>query len=214
MRIVAASLAMAVAFLAPPARAEETQEDEPSPLGLRVGLRTGYALPLGRLGEETNLFDVIHGHLPFWLDAGLRATPWLYVGAFGSLGIGFLGDNCTSSLSCSATVLRFGVNAHVHLRPRSSFDPWVGVGFGYESLAISLSGNGAEQTAKARGLEPFDLQVGGDFLVSPRARLGPFASFTIAQYTFASTNGIEDTDFVRRLHHWVTLGVRGAYDFF
>lgn len=213
MRIAPAALAMAVAILSSPAQAADPDEDEPSPVGLRVGLRTGYAVPLGYLGEATYLFDVVRGHIPFWFDIGARVMPWLYVGAFGSAGVGFLGDSCSGNLSCNATVLRIGLNAHVHFRPRSSFDPWLGVGFGYESIAISISGGGAEQTAKARGLEPFAVQLGGDFFVSRRARLGPFLAFTIAQYTFASSNGIEDTDFVRRLHHWVTLGLRGAYDF-
>lgn len=212
MRIGAVSLAMAIALVVLPARAADPEEDQPSATGLRFGLRTGYALPLGRLGEETNLFDVIRGHLPIWIDAGVRATPWLYVGAFGSLGIGFLGDSCTGSASCSATLLRVGVNAHVHLRPRKTFDPWVGLGVGYESLAVGISSSGSEQTAKASGLEPIDFQLGVDLLASPRLRLGPFVTFTIAQYTSASTNGIDDTDFAKRFHHWVVLGLRGAYD--
>ena len=108
------------------------------PTGVEVGLRTGYALPMGdAMGQtpgvksDTTMSDVISGGIPIWVDAGYRLTPNVYIGGFFQYGILFINTDhetyCKASgISCSANDIMFGVNAHYHFMPNATFDPWAG----------------------------------------------------------------------------------------
>lgn len=201
-------LAFVVAFAAAGARAD----DAPRSSGFRLGIRTGYALSFGAVAEQSNLHDVMPGHLPFWIDVGWRPSAAIVLGVFGAAGIGAVANGCPTGFTCNATLMRVGVNAHVHLRPDKLVDPWLGVGIGWESLSIAIVGNDGGQVERASGLELFDVQIGVDFQVAAGVRVGPFAALTTGQYSSISTSDREDSEFVRRLHHWVIFGARAAYD--
>ena len=151
---------------------------------IELGLRVGYGYPVGNEGaiagaSNTSLHDEFSGMIPLWIDAGFRANPNVYVGVFFQYGFAFVnkGQNpqCgPGGLSCSGKDLRLGLNAHYHFSPGESFDPWVGVGAGYEWLSFEASANGASVSATAGGFEFGNLQLGGDFAVAPNFGIGPF----------------------------------------
>ncbi|RYE84347.1 MAG: hypothetical protein EOO75_18220, partial [Myxococcales bacterium] len=105
--------------------------------GFEIGLRAGYALPLGKTAAEVKLGDVYAAKIPIQLDVGYRITPQVYLGAYGQYGIGVLDselkDGCDAvNVDCSSSNIRFGVNATYHFLTRGTFLPWAGLGFGYE----------------------------------------------------------------------------------
>jgi hypothetical protein len=95
--------------------------------GFEIGVRLGYGLPMGDLAKDAKLSDSVSGMLPIWLDIGYRINPNIFVGGYAQYGIAFVKD-CPDSASCSASSIRFGAQAHYHIIPDQTFDPWVGLG--------------------------------------------------------------------------------------
>jgi len=188
---------------------------------IELGLRLGFGYPVGNEGavagaNNASLHDDISGMIPVWIDAGFRANPNVYVGVFFQYGFAFVNNNqnpdcAQSGVSCSAKDLRLGVNAHYHFSPGESFDPWVGVGVGYEWLALDISAGNISASATAGGFEFGNLQLGGDFAVAPNFGIGPFFTVTLAQYNHLS--GATDADLATKsIHSWLIGGVRGVFD--
>ncbi len=188
---------------------------------IELGLRIGFGYPLGNEGAvpgtaNASLHDDVSGMIPIWIDAGFRANPNVYVGIFFQYGFAFVNNNqnpdcAQSGVSCSAKDLRLGLNVHYHFSPGESFDPWVGLGAGYEWLALDESGGGASVSLTGSGFEFGNLQLGGDFAVAPNFGIGPFLTVTLAEYSHLS--GAIDTDLSpKSIHSWVMGGVRGVFD--
>ena len=51
---------------------------------IKIGLRLGYALPLGDSVKDAKMSDQISGMIPIWLDLGYMVTPNIMVGAMPS----------------------------------------------------------------------------------------------------------------------------------
>jgi outer membrane protein W len=215
-RFVAVILSsLAVASISQNASAQEAG-------GFEVGLRTGYAIAMGDSAKNSPLSDSVSGQIPIWLDAGYRINPSWYVGAYGQYGFGMVAskvkDACAATgRSCSAHDIRFGANVHYHIMPAESFDPWVGLGLGYEIMSTSSSGGGGpDGSSSAKGFEFLNVQVGGDYKVTPQLGIGPFVSFSVGQFSSASASsaGVEVSGDIpdKGIHEWLTLGVRGVYD--
>jgi hypothetical protein len=192
-----------------------------SPTGLELGLRTGYAIPFGDRVSATPITDTIKGAVPAWFDVGYRFNPNMYVGGYVQYGFGFInnGDKIgcsTSGYSCSLNIVMFGADFHYHLLPYQEWDPWVGVGFGYETFTLSVSSQIGSASSGDNGVQFFNVQAGADYKVMPNLGVGPFVMFGLGQYSNCSSSGpnvpsgcsIPQT----ALHEWLTLGVRGAYD--
>jgi len=79
------------------------------------------------------------GKIPIWLDAGWRFNPSMHLGAYIEHGPTFVKD-CPAGSSRSASDVRLGVNFLYHLVPGAPFDPWAGIGVGYEWLHASQDG--------------------------------------------------------------------------
>src|SRR5258708_96228 len=82
-----------------------TYESAPPRAGnaVQMGVRTGYAAPLGRisqdLGAVTNYFSF---QVPFLFDIGLKVTDSLFIGGY--IGIGFGGSEGTMGAACGPGV--------------------------------------------------------------------------------------------------------------
>lgn len=201
--------------------------------GFAVGLRAGYGLPLGNAvgaeeGEDANkLSDAVSGVIPLQLDVGYFINSHLYLGGAFQYGFGFLPEDSSEScdvegVSCSVTQLRFGLNLAYHFAPDATVNPWVGVGVGYETLTLKVSGeaNGVSASASntAKGFEFANAQGGIDFALSPTFSVGPFVTFTVAQYASNSVSvegipgeeleeGSQDIE-NKAIHSWLYGGVR------
>jgi hypothetical protein len=146
------------------------------------------------------------------------------VGAYLQLGIGIVnkdnavgGNVCNQpGVSCKGSDVRFGVEGTYSFSPGQSFNPWIGLGTGYEWVNLqggSSTGNG-EFTF--HGWEYFNLQVGGDFSLSRVFALGPYTSFGLGQYSSTSVT-LGSTTFSgdvasKKVHAWLQLGVKGTFN--
>jgi len=177
--------------------------------GPSLGFRAGYGKPFGDALGSTSQSSLIEGMIPVWVDLGYQSSSHLYVGGYFQFAIGMTPGDCAG---CSANVMRFGLNVHYHLLPRYDYDPWVGIGTGYEIL--NLSGLGTSSTS-LRGFEFVNLQVGVDIPVTDNVTVGPFVAFSIAEYTNGS--GLSGTglsfEMGKKPHEWLILGIRGVFTF-
>jgi hypothetical protein len=233
--VIAISAAVAVVCVVAPSVAN-AQEAAAKP---ELGLRTGYAIPLGKLsGDATeDMNEAIAGQIPLWLDLGARIRDRVFVGAYFSYGFGILGgdlgDACDAAeeqaealgadSSCSTTDMRLGAQAHYHFGPPNENHVWLGGGIGYEwwrfGQSVEAGGQEATVSLTGHGFEFLNVQVGGDFPVAEGFALGPFAAFTLAQFGTVSidcsgdcgTFGSDSESIDEKaLHEWLFFGVRGV----
>jgi hypothetical protein len=175
-------------------------------------------------GEGFALRDVVRGGIPLGLDLGYRLAPELYAGVSGSYAFLFP-SGCASGANCSGRDVRLGVDLRFHLAPRTTVDPWIGVGAGYEWLLLSATPGGLDQHLTLRGFEFFNVQLGVDLLAIPRFWVGPFVDFSLGRYSNGSVSsalvaapvgnfpatqpfpGFGD----KKLHEWLQIGFRAAF---
>ncbi|HMJ10422.1 MAG TPA: hypothetical protein VK524_03395 [Polyangiaceae bacterium] len=181
-----------------------------------IGLRLGYGIPLGKVGSipdgEIKLNDVVAGQVPIWVDLGYRVTPNLLLGLYGIYGITIMGDFCDDADSCSAKDLRFGIQAQYHVSPGESFNPWFGLGIGYEILDYSVEDDNVVGEGSFKGFEFAHLQAGGDFKISDAVGLGPFVSFSLGQYSTFGFGDSSESFEKKAMHEWLTIGARGTFN--
>jgi hypothetical protein len=216
------ALGLAVSITTATALAETT------PTGVELGLRMGYSVPLGNStggangGPAADLSDSVNGVFPIWFDAGYRFNKNMFVGANFQYGVGFVNTDKSAAcklggVSCTASDLMFGIDFHYHFMPDGVFDPWAGIGLGYEIFNVDESTNGVSTSVSLNGFQFLNLQLGGDYKAMPNLGIGPFVMFSLGQFsncsaTFLGMNvqscNIPNT----AVHEWLTIGVRGAYD--
>ena len=210
------------------ASSEATTKRTTAAMRFELGARAAYGLPMGDADASVSMSSAFENVVPLWLDAGIAIGSGWFVGGYFQYGVASVksgGPLCpTAASACSAHDVRVGVEVamHIPLRDRR-FDPWFGVGFGYEWLTYGLSASSATKTFEGsetlRGLELLNLQLGCDAMVAPSVGVGPFIAFSLAKYSDYSysitsrgslpqeSSGSVDGG---KLHQWIFLGVRGA----
>jgi hypothetical protein len=190
--------------------------------GVELGFRAGYGVPLGRADGNVRFSEAIAGMVPLWVDIGYRMKPNWYLGAFFQYGIARASSidrptcsNPNSRFSCSMNNLRFGLNAHYHFMPAHSFDPWIGIGAGYEisnSTFTTRVAGGDDYSHTREGFEFGNLQLGFDYRETPKFGIGPFVTFTIAQFSTGAGVDYPIPAVDKTIHGWLIVGVRGVFD--
>ena len=196
--------------------------------GLTLALRLGYGIPFGDTsanasGVTTPLGDQFQGELPFWIDAGYRFARNWFVGAYLQLGVGVVnkdkaaGSVCSQpGVSCKGSDVHLGVEGAYSFSPGKSFNPWVGLGTGYEWTNLKADSSAGNGEFTFNGWEFLNLQAGGDFAVSRLFALGPYASLGLGQYssaklTLGSTTFNGDVE-NKKTHGWLQFGVKGTFN--
>jgi hypothetical protein len=205
-------------------------------MAAEFGARLAFGIPLGNVsggnGDELD-HSFSNAVVPLWLDAGFRFASNWYVGGSFSYGISsvsnqaFAGSCQNPGVGCSGSDIRFGVNGQYHVIPDGRFDPWFGLGFGYEwasltgtlDAAHSNTGAAVTNSSGSSGWEFVNFQGGLDFrLLNGTLGIGPFLTFAVSQYSSKSTpsdnNGGTTGSSIsnQALHEWFLFGVRGDYD--
>ena len=196
--------------------------------GFTLALRLGYGIPFGDTsanpsGAATPLGDLLHGEIPIWIDVGYRFARSWFVGAYLQLGLGIVnkdqaagGNVCNQpGVSCKGSDVRLGVEGTYGFSPGQSFNPWIGLGTGYEWVSLQGEGPTGSGELTFKGWEWFDVQVGGDFSLGRVVALGPYAAFGLGQYSSANVtlgNATFSGDVAnRKVHGWLQLGVKGTF---
>jgi hypothetical protein len=192
---------------------------------IQLGLRFGYAIPLGNLAKDAKtgtvglpLRDTFVGGIPIVFDLGFRVAHNFYLGGYGQYGVMFVNDDknpgCKQA-SCSGSDVRIGANLHYHISPQSPVEPWLGAGIGYEWMTLSASSDGNTVSATFEGVEILNLQAWCDFRGVPGFDIGPFVSFSLGRFSSGSvggsTGGVSADIPNRSSHEWLTIGLRGVF---
>jgi hypothetical protein len=190
--------------------------------GVEIAARLGYGVPFGNVQSHKSvggsvgdpLDQTIEGMIPIAIDAGYRFGPRWFAGIFFAFAPGLLGDALDAQcngVGCQLFDLRAGMDVQFHVSPARLWDPWFGVGAGYESLGVTFAGAGP--SIWASGFELVNLQAGLDARLDAFHAIGPFVTLTTAEYVWKdplpSSSGFAETS----LHEWLIFGVRAVFDF-
>ena len=185
--------------------------------GFQLGMRTGYAIPMGKLADTTNgdVSNYFSGQVPFLFDIGAKVHPNLFLGGYVGFGFGGAAGDLQAACDrantqCVAASFRVGIEILANLLPAGRVNPWVGYGIGIESLAFVSSNDVSLSTA---GPEYARFMAGVDFRLSRTVGLGPVVDYSIGQYATATlkVNGrtVEDGEIANKAgHQWLTLGIK------
>jgi len=82
-------------------------------VGAELGLRTGYAIPFGKIrgDDPEDMSDHIGGAVPFWFDLGYRPSPRLMLGGYFQYALGIPGSGVSqgceqAGADCSSRVAK------------------------------------------------------------------------------------------------------------
>lgn len=192
------------------------------PSGVRAqptaALRLSYAPALGDLARGVPMSDKLISHVPLQLDLLWRSGPFS-AGAYGSWGLGQVSsDACGAGASCSASVVRAGVQGLYAFGPfgGSRIVPWAGLGLGWEWAFQSRERLGSRTSWTWSGAE-LALQGGAEWPIAGRFALGPVLLLGFGRYarealdtSVASGSAAIDA---KAVHVWIHAGVRGRVDF-
>ncbi|BDG02702.1 outer membrane beta-barrel protein [Anaeromyxobacter oryzae] len=174
-----------------------------------LGLRLGFAPVGGDAMKDLKMSDGIKSQIPIQLDAIYNLNKNVGLGGYFSYGLGqTASDACGTGVSCSASVMRLGVQGTYTLDPMGQATPWAGVGIGYEWAKVS----GGGETLTLKGFEFLNLQVGADFAVAPQLAVGPYLGMSVGQYSDAEISGTSASIPDKSTHEWFQVGVRGKFD--
>lgn len=190
--------------------AEEAPEPVPMPRrGFQLGVRTGVALPAGRLSEGLAMDALAAAQVPLFLDIGAKISRYVFLGGYASFALGGVSDrwdrnSCRRGDDCSSRSAHLGAQVQIHFGSFERANPWIGYGLGYEWLWTA----GNPETTY-RGWELGRFMAGLDFRLSRDFGLGPFVDATIAQYSSITSDTVISNDIAKTaLHSWVTVGIR------
>jgi hypothetical protein len=172
-----------------------------------LGARIGYGLAMGDVGGTLAMSEWVEGQVPIQLDALYRATPKVAIGAYLSNGLGLAGEVCDGAADCSARVTRLGVQVTYSFRGERVL-PWIGAGIGYEWSTVDDGSTKGTFT----GFELLNLQCGGDYKVNEHLSVGPYVMLSISQFEELDLGGDLRPISDKKLHEWLSLGLRGKLD--
>jgi hypothetical protein len=206
--------------------ATHAKADQPPPArqGFQLGLRTGFALPMGKFDEEADgeMSNIYAGQVPIIADIGGKIGKYVFLGGYLGLGIGGTGDLLSpacdlSGASCATVTFRSGIEVEYNFLPDRLANPWIGYGFGYESSSAAISVPGrSDRTFTGVGIEYGHFMAGLDFRLGRVFGLGPFIDFSVGEYLRAhidigNSTAIDGTLAQTAVHEWLALGVRGVF---
>jgi hypothetical protein len=228
MKTLAGVLGLAAIVLPVAAYADEfgdIDHEEQGPairLGFQMALRTGFALPLGKAtGEDSGeMSNLTKAQVPLIVELGGKVVPNLFLGGYlsfsGGPATGDSDDLCDQGNNdCYVTGLRAGLEGHFQLAPHGTANPWIGYGFGYESLTLSLKGGDDEGSSSLTGPEYARVMAGLDLRLGRTFGFGPFLDVSIGKFTRFDEDlpaSKEDGDIPKTaMHEWVTVGARFVF---
>lgn len=175
---------------------------------IEITVGGSYAQGAGGLGGTMSAAEITNPGGGAEISIGLRLTPNLAVGAYGTIN-GFA-DNNASQDTATASV---GAKADWHFSPRAPTDPWLSLGAGVKTL---WSGERDVLDGTLLGIEIAKAQAGVDFRLTPWFSVGPAVGASVTVYTHendamtGSYEYINDND----VNLTLTAGLQGRFNLF
>lgn len=202
-----------------PAHANDGGANEPAvdverpPSGVEFAFRAGLAVPFGKVDAEPGdtLAQTALTLFPIWLDLGWRFSSW-FAGLYVSYAPGANGNALDAVCNpCLPQDVRVGLEVQHHFAAfERAWDPWLGVGAGFEWLLVtSIGGSGL---AGLQGVELANLQLGVDYRRADRPTMGPFVGLAVGEYlsAFPSLSGSSLGPI--GAHAWLILGFKTTWE--
>ena len=157
--------------------------------GLQGAVRVGAQLPWGDASDlQGDELSARYGwQVPIVVDVGFKLQKPLFLGvyagaAYGQVGSGSEADAACSAegVSCRVLFYQLGVQGQYHFGPSDRFNPWLGLGFGYELARQSLSTGSYSEEQQSAGATLLKLAIGVDYRST--YGLGPFVEVSAGRY--------------------------------
>jgi hypothetical protein len=151
------------------------------------------------------------------------------VGGYLQYGFGFTSDGAERGFCsrpgyrCPSSVVRWGGDVRFRLLPHRRWDPWLGVGMGYEEGSTDIHPSDYESPplgevrVTVSGFEYVHLEAGVDYRLFGNFAVGAFAAMTVAHYSHEtitrSGQGSPSTMSIpgHNTHEWILFGMRSSY---
>jgi hypothetical protein len=185
------------------------REVAPTRPTIEVAIGAGYTQGVGGAGSAGSVEDLTGPGGNVEAQLGVRLTPKLSVGAYGTLARFRHGDVfADGSRVFGATA---GVHAVWHSRESRSIDPWVSVGIGWRGLWFSPIDTMA---TSVHGLEIVRLQLGIDYRFTPWLAIAPVIGASASVFLVEHGAALEGLTAVHdnRLNMYGFTGVLGRFD--
>ena len=184
--------------------------------GLELGMRAGYGVPMGKVDtlEGDSLRQTVSSTIPVGAEIGYRLDSSLLLGVYGVYSFASpaeaLSDECSSQgRRCSIGDERVGVQAQIHGSLSNRWDPWVGIGTGYEWMQVHTGAT----TLIARGWEIAQVETGVNVKALDSFGLGPFIALAVGEYDTESLPGTRTTSVTNKaFHEWLVFGLQFALE--
>lgn len=179
-----------------------------------LGLRLGYAPAGGDVANGVAMSDyTVKSQIPVQFDLAYRISPSISLGGYLSYGIAQADFPGCDVADCSGSVFRLGLQGfYTFSQVTGTFVPWLGLGFGWESASDTQELGGEKFESNYSGFEFLNLQAGGDFKVTEKLSVGPYAMVSFGSYT-SYEEGDQSGDITNTgTHEWYGFGIRGKFD--
>jgi len=223
MRSYLAALVTCSVLVASSARAQEAEGPSAGRATVGVGLRLGFALPMGDVSSGGGpLTDYFGSAVPVGLDLGYFLDRSWFIGAYGQYGLAntsndtaLLGACAQRGVSCSGRTLHAGLETWwLGGQPSDRARLWAGFAVGYEWATLRGEDITGSADLTLHGFELVPVQVGVDFSAGSLVTIGPYASIGLGKYSTvavdsgsgSSSEDIRGTSW----HAWVHLGVKAT----
>jgi hypothetical protein len=207
-----------LAVLAVDAAAAPAAAADP-PRRVELAASVGYAAPFGEAEQGSRVSDTAFGAVPFGVDGSYRLSSLLGVVLRMRYAV-TIPTLCASASDCQASLgsdFLLGAAARFHLPRVWVVSPLADVGLGYEWLTTRLVDSGATSTRSYDGPVLLDLRLAAPFALGERLTLGPELGAAIGTFIHYDlrTNALSPSGGVpsRRVHAWLSVGVRIGFDF-
>jgi hypothetical protein len=168
----------------------------------------GYQQGVGSIGGEaaSHVQDVAGAGAGLDISGGFRWTSHWFFGAYASAA--WFGPATAAEQSLHSYAI--GVQSQLHVRPRRSIDPWLGIGIGYRVFSFTPQGQAA---SAHKALELPRLALGVDYRVSDAFAIGPILAADMSLFFNEAQRG--ETGSTRMtIGSFVSLGISARFDFF
>jgi hypothetical protein len=185
------------------------REVAPAPRGLELAVAGGYTQGVGGAGGAGRLEDVTGAGGSLELDAGLRVSPRVSLGVYGTLARFERGE--AMAVGSRARGATAGIQAAWHARPSRSVAPWVSVGTGWRGLWLAPKDAAA---STVHGLEVLRVQLGVDYRITPGLAISPVVGASASVFLVEDAampgelTGVHD----RQLNLYGFTGIAGRFD--